>query len=374
MHRIQLHYTLSRDAGDAQIRNPLPEMLEAVAQQGSISAAARTLGMSYRHVWGALKRWEEQLGGELIIWGKGQSAQLSEFGAKLLWAERQAQARLAPQIAALHADLERAFAVAFDPNAHVLTLYASHDDALVALRTHAAQADAGALHLDIRFTGSVDAIRALNEGRCTLAGFHTVDKAGADSLTAHTYQPLLQPGLHKIIGFAQRTQGLIVAPGNPLALHSLQDVARTGARFLNRPLGTGTRVLLDDLLAQAGLDAQGIVGYALNEPSHTAIAQAVAAGAADVGMGIELAARARGLDFVPLVHERYHLACLKASLDQPATLALRTLLQTPEWLAHMATLPGYSPLRCGEVLAMSTVLPWWQFNGKKRATASRKKP
>ena len=57
-----------------------------------------------------------------------------------------------------------------------------------------------------------------------------------------------------------------------------------------------------------------------------------------------------------------------------ATLALRTLLQTPEWLAHMATLPGYTPLRCGEVLAMSTVLPWWQFSGKKRATASRKKP
>ncbi|MCO5355363.1 substrate-binding domain-containing protein [Acidovorax kalamii] len=374
MHRVQLHYTLSKDAGNALIRNPLPELLQAVAEHGSISGAARALDLSYRHVWGALKRWEDQLGGELIIWGKGQSAQLSEFGAKLLWAERQAQARLAPQIAALHADLERAFAVAFDPNAHVLTLYASHDDALVALRTHAAQADTGALHLDIRFTGSVDAIRALNEGRCTLAGFHTVEQAGADSLTAHTYQPLLQPGLHKIIGFAQRTQGLIVAPGNPLGLRSLQDVARTGARFLNRPLGTGTRVLLDDLLAQAGLDTQDIVGYALNEPSHTAIAQAVAAGAADVGMGIELAARARGLDFVPLVHERYHLACLKASLDQPATLALRTLLQTPEWLAHMATLPGYTPLRCGEVLAMSTVLPWWQFNGKKRATASRKKP
>jgi molybdate transport repressor ModE-like protein len=374
VHRVQLHYTLSRDAGNALIRNPLPELLQAVAEQGSISGAARALDLSYRHVWGALKRWEEQLGGELIIWGKGQSAQLSEFGTKLLWAERQAQARLAPQIAALHADLERAFAVAFDPNAHVLTMYASHDDALVALRTHAAQADVGALHLDIRFTGSVDAIRALNEGRCTLAGFHTVEHPAADSLTARTYKPLLQPGLHKIIGFAQRTQGLIVAPGNPLGLRSLADVARTGARFLNRPLGTGTRVLLDDLLAQAGVEAQAIRGYALNEPSHTAIAQAVAAGAADVGMGIEVAARARGLDFVPLVHERYHLACLKASLDQPATLALRNLLQTPEWLAQMATLPGYSPWQCGEVQAMNTVLPWWQFTRKKRTSEPRKKP
>ncbi|MDP3229248.1 MAG: substrate-binding domain-containing protein [Acidovorax sp.] len=375
MHRVQLHYTLSRDAGNALIRNPLPELLQAVAEQGSISGAARGLGLSYRHVWGALKRWEDQLGGELIVWGKGQSAQLSEFGTKLLWAERQAQARLAPQIAALHADLERAFAVAFDPQAHVLTLYASHDDALVALRAHAATpSEAGALHLDIRFTGSVDAIRALNEGRCTLAGFHTVEHAAADAWTARTYKPLLQPGLHKIIGFAQRTQGLIVAPGNPLALHSLADVARTGARFVNRPLGSGTRVLLDDLLAQSGIATDAITGYGLNEPSHTAIAQAVAAGAADVGMGIELAARARGLGFVPLVHERYHLACLKASLDQPATLALRQLLQTPDWQAHMAALPGYTPLHCGEVLAMSTVLPWWQFARQKRSATPRKKP
>lgn len=371
MHRVQLHYTLSRDAGTALIRNPLPELLQAVAEHGSISGAARALGLSYRHVWGALKRWEEQLGGELIIWGKGQSAQLSEFGTKLLWAERQAQARLAPQIAALHADLERAFAVAFDPQAHVLTLYASHDDALAALRAHAATPGrTGGLHLDIRFTGSVDAIRALNEGRCTLAGFHTVENAQAESLTARTYQPLLQPGLHKVIGFAQRTQGLIVAPGNPLQLKSLADVARTGARFVNRPLGSGTRVLVDELLAQDGLAATALAGYASDEPSHTAVAQAVAAGAADVGMGIELAARARGLGFVPLVHERYHLACLKASLDQPATLALRTLLQTPDWLEQMAELPGYTPLRCGEVLAMSSVLPWWRFAKPKRPLRS----
>ena len=265
MHRVQLHYTLSRDAGDALIRNPLPEMLEAVAQQGSISGAARALGLSYRHVWGALKRWEDQLGGELVTWGKGQSAQLSEFGTKLLWAERQAQARLAPQIAALHADLERAFAVAFDDSTHVLTMYASHDDALGALRAHAATPDdCGALHLDIRFTGSVDAIRALNEGRCTLAGFHTLEDPAADSLAARTYRPLLQPGRHKIIGFARRTQGLIVARGNPLGLHTLADVARTGARFVNRPLGTGTRVLLGDLLAMAGLTPEDITGYKLN--------------------------------------------------------------------------------------------------------------
>lgn len=359
--------------GDAVIRNPLLDMLQAVAQQGSISGAARALDLSYRHVWGALKRWEEQLGGTLIIWGKGQSAQLSEFGTKLLWAERQAQARLAPQIEALRADLERAFAVAFDDSAHVLTLYASHDDALSVLRAFAAAPGrpgtgaGGGLHLDIRFTGSVDAIRALNEGRCTIAGFHTLEGPAQDSLAAQTYRPLLQPGLHKVIGFARRTQGLIVARGNPLGLTGLADVARTGARFVNRPLGTGTRVLLCDLLAQAGLEPGDIDGYERDEPSHAALAQAIAAGSADVGMGIELAARARGLDFVPLVQERYHLACLRSTLEQPATRALRELLQTPAWQRRMAAMPGYAPMHCGEVLAMSRVLPWWRFARRKSA-------
>ena len=373
MHRVQLHYTLDRDADDALIRNPLLDMLQAVAQQGSISGAARALDLSYRHVWGALKRWEEQLGSELIVWGKGQSAQLSEFGTKLLWAERQAQARLAPQIEALRADLERAFAVAFDEHAHVLTLYASHDDALSVLRAFAAApahaGQGGALHLDIRFTGSVDAIRALNEGRRTIAGFHTLEEPGMDTLAAQTYRPLLQPGLHKVIGFARRAQGLIVARGNPLGLTSLADVARTGARFVNRPLGTGTRVLLTDLLAQAGLEPAEIEGYDRDEPSHAALAQAIAAGSADVGMGIELAARARGLDFVPLVYERYHLACLKSSLEQPATRSLRELLQTPAWQRRMAAMPGYAPMHCGEVLAMSRVLPWWNFARRKSAGA-----
>ena len=118
-------------------------------------------GLSYRHVWGELKRWEAELGHPLVIvWDKGQPAQLSEFGDKLLWAERQAQARLAPQIEALHADLERAFAARLRrQHARADACIASHDDALVALREHAAAS--ARLHLDIRFTGSVDAISAL---------------------------------------------------------------------------------------------------------------------------------------------------------------------------------------------------------------------
>jgi putative molybdopterin biosynthesis protein len=152
---------LSKQRQQALLRNALMDLLQAVREQGSIAAAAKSLGMSYRHVWGELKKWETKLNQNLIVWEKGMPAELSEFASKLLWAERQAQARLAAPIEALMAELERTFAVAFDPDAHLLTLYASHDDALVRLREFTA---GQSLHLDIRFCGSVDAVRALNEG------------------------------------------------------------------------------------------------------------------------------------------------------------------------------------------------------------------
>ena len=366
VHKIELSYALAGHRGAGQgVRNPLMDLLHAVQENGSISAAAKALGLSYRHVWGELKRWEAQLGRSLIVWEKGQPARLSEFGEKLLWAERQAQARLAPQIEALHADLERAFAVAFDDAAHVLTFYASHDDALAALREHAA---AQGLHLDIRFTGSVDAISALNEGRCTMAGFHTPPSPATGTLAQRTYQPLLTPGLHKIIGFARRSQGLAVAPGNPLGLISLADLARTQARFVNRALGTGTRLLTEELLAQAQLHPASINGWANTEPSHAAVAQAVASGAADAGVAIEAAARARGLAFVPLVSEDYYLVCLKSALEQPATQALLEVLRSEGWQARLAQLTGYEPAHSGQVLSLRQQLPWWRFarvKGKK---------
>ncbi|MEY3380570.1 MAG: hypothetical protein RL468_1168 [Pseudomonadota bacterium] len=366
MHKLQFHYSFDQGTPDQPglVRNPLLDLLNAVQDSGSISGAARQLGLSYRHVWGELKRWQEKLGQELIVWEKGQAALLSEFGSKLLWAERQAQARLAPQIEALRADLERVYAMAFDEGTRALTLYASHDDALTALREHAAMHHR--LHLDIRFVGSVDAIRALNEGRCVMAGFHTTHQPKRGSLAERTYKPLLKPGLHKIIGFATRTQGLMVAPGNPLGLSGLSDLARPGVRFVNRALGTGTRLLLDELLAGQALDAERIMGYEQVEPSHTAVAQAVAAGQADAGLGIEAAAVARGLDFIPLVEEDYHLACLKSALDQPAVQALCDELQSPTWRTALQAIPGYRASHsCGEVESLRSILPWWTYRHAK---------
>lgn len=343
------------------LSNPLLDLLQAVRQHGSISGAARQLDLSYRHVWGQLKDWETQVGQPLIVWDRGQAARLTPFADKLLWAERLAQARLAPQIETLRAELERALATVFDPRTQVLSLHASHDDALSRLLDMASQ-QAG-LHLDIHFCGSVDAIRALNEGRCQLAGFHTRQFPGRQTLTARTYKPLLKPGRHKIIGFALRQMGLMVAAGNPLGLHTLTDVAARQARWVNRPLGSGTRVLLDEMLQLAGLEGPALNGHDNCQPSHAAVAQAVANGQADAGLGTESAARAASLGFVPLVQERYQLVCLKSELDTAAVVALRKLLASPIWAHTLQQLPGYADDQGGSVQAMNRWLPWWAFRG-----------
>jgi molybdate transport repressor ModE-like protein len=363
VHSVHLQYTLSRLARTERVAHPLMDLLQAVAEHGSISAAARAMGLSYRHVWGELKRWEQELGQELIVWEKGQSARLSPFGTKLMWAEHQAQARLAPQIQALRAELERSFAVAFDPQAHVLTLYASHDHALTRLQD---LASTRGLHLDVRFCGSVDAIRALNEGRCVMAGFHTRHQPASGGITASHYRPLLKPGLHKVMGFAQRQMGLMVAPGNPMGLHNLADVVHTQARFTRRAQGTGTEVLLQELLAEQGLGVQQLNSLPFEEPSHSAVAATVAAGQADVGLGLAWAAQQRGLGFVPLAQEHYRLVCLKSALDSPAVLALREFLATPEWRQQLASWLGYADDQGGQVQSLRALFPWWQLGPRRK--------
>ncbi|MFZ2649304.1 MAG: substrate-binding domain-containing protein [Burkholderiaceae bacterium] len=367
MHKVHLTYTLgvARETS-ADLHHPLVALLAAVHDTGSISGAARALGLSYRHAWGELKRWELELGESLITWVKGQAAQLTPFGAKLLWAERRAQARLAPQIEALRSELEQAFAIAFDASAGVIPMVASHDDALPLLR-NLAQAQ-HRLHLDIQFTGSVDALAALNDGRCLMAGFHALTDSPRRSPTAKVYRPMLKPGQHKLVSFAQRTQGLIVATGNPLQLNELADLLRPGVRFANRRRGAGTRVVLEELLAARHIAPQRIEGFERDEPSHRAVAEAVASGSADAAFGIEAAARTRGLGFVPLAQEQYFLVTLRQALEDPHVRTLLELLRSAAWRDSLNALPGYAAQRSGEVLSLRSVLPWWSYRKPKART------
>lgn len=144
--RVELTYTLGTERPLGAVHHPLFALIDALHRHGSIQSAADALSLSYRHVWGELRRWEAQLGRSLIVWNKGQRAALTPFGEKLLWAERRAQARLAPQIEALRMELERALCDAFDDRIDVLSICASHDHSLPLLRELAL---AEQLHLDL---------------------------------------------------------------------------------------------------------------------------------------------------------------------------------------------------------------------------------
>ncbi len=355
-----------------EVENPLFDLLSAVHEHGSIHHAAKARGVSYRHVWGALKHWEQVLGEPLVTWTQGQPARLTPFAQRLLWAEARARAQLTPHNEALRAELERVLVEAVDGSQQVLTVFASHDLALPLLRERASAAHR--LHIELKFAGSMDALHALADGRCLVAGFHVPQLAGSGHVFARELKPLLKPGRHKLIGCTRRAQGLMVAPGNPLQLKSVADLVRPRIRFINRQRGSGTRLLTEHLLRQLNVGAERIAGFAdTAEDSHVAVAAAVASGAADAGIGIEAAARQFGLDFVPLVQEEYFLVCLRDALDQSAVVKLREALRDPAWRSSVAALPGYEVDQGGEVLALTRALPWWRFRrtkGKREPTTN----
>src|SRR5580765_7466398 len=368
---VRLGYAFSsRAQGGGDLDQPLFAVLEAVRDGGSIRRAATTLGRSYRYLWGVLRAWEKELDEPLIVWAQGEAARLTDFGHRLLWAELRARKRLQPHIEALRADLERVVAEARDEREQLLTVCASHDLALPRPREHAAQEVK--LSLDMRIQGSIDSVRSLNAGRCLVAGFHVPALNGAAPIFAKALKPLLRPGLHKLIGCSRRTQGLMMRKEHADAVLAVADLPGSRLRFVNRQVGSGTRLLMDHLLHERGLKPRDVAGYeSAIEESHVAIAACVAGGIADVGLGAEAAALEFGLHFLPIVAEDYFLACLKPNLEHPAVLRLRELLAGDAWARVLESLPGYSSAHApGAVLSLTTELPWWRFaTPKGRAPA-----
>ena len=125
-------------------------------------------------------------------------------------------------------------------------------------------------------------------------------------------------------------------------IESLADLTRPEVRFVNRQKGAGTRILLDYLLKNMGIDPREINGYEREEFSHLAVAAAVANDTADVSLGIYAGARALGLDFIPVESERYDL-CIAEDLVEPSVLeALYQAIADPEFVSATLSYGGYN--------------------------------
>lgn len=156
-------------------------------------------------------------------------------------------------------------------------------------------------------TGSIAGLLALGRGEAHVAGVHLLDP-DTGTYNIPEIRRLLGEGADVVlVAMALREQGLVVAPGNPKRIRSLRDLVRRDVRFINRQAGSGTRVLLDHLLAGEGVRREEVRGYEREEYTHMAVAAAVASGAADCGLAVRRAATALGLSFIPLAQEEYDL-------------------------------------------------------------------
>jgi putative molybdopterin biosynthesis protein len=145
------------------------------------------------------------------------------------------------------------------------------------------------------------------------------------------------------------------------SVRTFADLVGQRLRFVNRQIGSGTRMLVDHLMHEHSIEPGELTGYAEHiEHTHVSVALCVASGVVDAGIGIEAAALQFGLHFVPLVEETYFLASLAPNVDCLAIERLREVLSGERWREILARLPGYRPAgRPGKLLMVAEALPWW---------------
>ena len=195
--------------------------------------------------------------------------------------------------------------------------------------------------------GSLGGMMALKRGESHLGGTHLLDEETGEYNKSYVNRYFPDGGV-RLISCVFRSQGLMIAKGNPLGISPVADLVRVN--YVNRQKGSGTRILLDYLLKQKGLEPAQIKGYEREEITHTAVAAAVASGTADAGMGILAAAKIYDLGFIPVVQEQYDLLVAEKTLDHPEYLRMLEVMQSEEFAKRLENLGGYQLNNPGTVI------------------------
>ena len=197
--------------------------------------------------------------------------------------------------------------------------------------------------------GSLGGILAIKDGICHIAGSHLLDPDTGDYNFPYIRQYLKDIDV-KVIHLVNREQGLIVRKENPKKIKGLEDLLREDVSFINRQKGSGTRILLDHLLKTHSLESRRIRGYEKEEYTHMTVATTVASGVADAGMGILPAAKAMGLDFIPVTKERYDLIIPSVYFYDEKIQKVMETIRSKEFKEAVLRMGGYDVSRTGEEL------------------------
>ena len=197
--------------------------------------------------------------------------------------------------------------------------------------------------------GSLEGIRAIREGKAHLAGVHLYHpQSGEYNLPYLVHFPPRDRPL--VFNLAYRTQGWMVRPHGSPVFRGTADLLQASIRLINRESGSGTRVLLDHLLAKDGIDPKKVAGYTNEVYTHLEVGLAILKGDADVGLGIQPVAEFLGLRFLPITAERYDLFVPRESLTLRPIRIFFNLLHSSRFLKEARSLPGYDLKDSGKIL------------------------
>ncbi|MCB8978864.1 MAG: molybdopterin biosynthesis protein [Ardenticatenaceae bacterium] len=200
--------------------------------------------------------------------------------------------------------------------------------------------------------GSLGGLVALRRGECHLAGSHLLDPETGIYNQSYVRRYLPNEDVVQVT-LVGREQGWLVPSGNPKNIQGWAAAGRDDVQLVNRQRGAGTRVLLDYELGKLGIQPEQVRGYNREEYTHLAVAAAVVSGTADFGLGIQAAARALKLDFVPLVHEQYDLVMTRQMYESDRIRPLLDLLHDEAFKTAVSAMPGYDVSVMGNVVEIN---------------------
>jgi putative molybdopterin biosynthesis protein len=228
-----------------------------------------------------------------------------------------------------------------------LSLIGSHDLSLDLIQDEI-QRNSKDFYLNIQSVGSMAGLMALKRGECQLAGAHLLDPETGNYNLTHIKKIFKDKNI-ALITLVERQQGFYVKKGNPKNIKNIDDLKSNKISFVNRQRGAGTRVLFDYLLHKKDINAAEISGYDQEEFTHIAAAIAVGRGSADAALGIEAAAKATEVDFIPVTEERYDLILFEKDLQDPRIEYLISLLRNNAIQKKIKKLGGYTTEKTGEI-------------------------
>jgi putative molybdopterin biosynthesis protein len=226
-------------------------------------------------------------------------------------------------------------------------LMAGCDPAMSVLARHLQKAN---IELVLAHRNSSQALQLLRNGCVHIAGSHLRDEATGESNLPQV-RKLFPRGTAVVFTFAVWEEGIVVAKGNPKAIREIADLARKGVVMVNREPGSGSRSLLDSSLKRLGIASSKVKGYKQVAHGHLPAAWQVRTGHADCCVATRAAARVFGLDFVPLVSERYDLVIRKQHIALPAVQLLLDTLNRTAFRRELEGLGGYDTSGAGTQVA-----------------------